>query len=213
MSTYYFKGLPGHCMKEFSPVRDALDNLSNILNVVEIATFHQNKILPDYTNNFDIAIFTGTCNRALVRKSNGYFTMSLPFQIIDHGDRISFNFDPIQGEVNGLFLSIMRNAITASKDSYISCDNVVLSISETFGLDIPESTMFCDAFFTLLADDHGYFRFDDDVEGENGKIHPRFHFDFYFKNSSSVKIGTEKLVGIECFLSLFDKKSPKMYLK
>lgn len=213
MSVYYFAGLPDYHMKGFSPVRDAFDNLSNILRVVEIVNACQSYITFSPIKNFDFVIFTGSCNRALVRKSNGYFTMSIPFQVIDHGDGIAFNSDQICGEVDGLFLSVMRNAIAVSKSSYISCDDVVLSINETFGLSVRESIMYCDAFFSLLADDHGYFRFDDDPDGENGNVHPRFHFDFYFKNASSVKIGTEALVDIECFHSLFDKSLPKMFLK
>ena len=213
MSVYYFKELPSYYMEGFSPVRDAFDNLANVLKVVEIVNTCQNHITLEYVENFDFAIFSGGCNRVLVRKNNGYFTMSIPFQIVDHGDIISFNFDLIDEEVDGLFLSVMRNAIAVSKNTYISCDDIVLSISETFGLSVPESIMYCDAFLSLLADDHGYFRFDDDPKNENGDLHPRFHFDFFYKNSSTIKIGSKSFVDMDCFNSLFDKSVPKMYLK
>lgn len=38
-------------------------------------------------------------------------------------------------------------------------------------------------------------------------------FDFFYKNSSSVKVGTENFVDIEWFHSLFDKSVPKFYLE
>lgn len=213
MSALFFKDLPIYYMRKFCPVRDAFDNLSNIVNLVEIVNSHQEKASLSHIDGFDLAIFTGNFNRALIRKDNGYFSMAIPFQITKEEERFFFNFDPINGEVGGLFLSIVRNAISASQLAHISCEDIILSISENFSLSIADSTKYCDAFFALLALDHGYFRFDDDPIGENGNLHPRFHFDFFYKNSSSIKIGMDNLADINCFYSLFDKLKPKMYLR
>lgn len=213
MTTYFYKNIPNHNLNSFLPVRDVFDNLFNIVSLVEIVKMYQKCLSLEYVEDFDFAVFSGNFNRALVRKNDGFFTMSIPFQVIDRGEGLSFNFDPIGGEVGGLFLSIVRNAITASKNSNISCDDIVLSISETFGLNVSDSIMYCDAFFSLIADDHGYFRFDDDPENVNDDLHPRFHFDFFYKNTSSIKIGLENQVDIDCFYSLFDKMKPKMYLR
>ncbi|MDP1539906.1 MAG: hypothetical protein Q8L72_04540 [Moraxellaceae bacterium] len=213
MSVYYIRNLPAYTRLGFLSVRDSFDNLSNVLRVIEIVNASQSSISLERSDDFDLVIFTGICNRVVVRKSKGFFTMSIPFQVINSGEGIYFNCDYIGGKVDGLYLSVMRNAISVSKNKFITNDDIVLSISETFGLGVHESINYSNAFFSLLADDHGYFRFDDDFDNEDGDVHPRYHFDFFYKNSSCVKIGVVGDISIEYFYSLFDKSKPKKYMK
>ncbi|KOO58068.1 hypothetical protein WH43_09640, partial [Rheinheimera sp. KL1] len=68
-------------------------------------------------------------------------------------------------------------------------------------------------FFHLISEDHGYFRFDDDAANENGKVHPRFHLDFFLKNSSTLKIGLDRGISLETVISMFDPTRPKWFLR
>ncbi|MFP0198000.1 hypothetical protein ACKJSM_22870 [Pseudomonas sp. PHC1] len=139
--------------------------------------------------------------------------MSIPFQIIDDGYKVCFNCDAIGEEVSGRFISILKNAILTSQGGTHSHEEIICSITDSFGMDVSEAIIYYDAFAAILSDDHGYFRFDDDKKNENGKIHPRYHFDIFYKNSSSIKIGTDAAVDIDCFYSLFDGSLPKHYLR
>ncbi|USD20202.1 hypothetical protein ACJJIC_16925 [Microbulbifer sp. ANSA002] len=212
MSAFYFKNVPDYRMRGFIAVRDAFDNLRNILQIAEIVNTCPTCLSSHHEADFDFVIFSGSFSRALISKSDGYFSMSIPFQIIDHGEHISFNFDKAGTEVDGQFISIMRNAILTSRDECFSYDDIVHSIHESFGLEIPDATHYYDAYIALLMEDHGYLRFDDDPDREDGNIHPRYHFDFFYKNSSSVKIGIKSAADIDCFHSLFDSSRPKRYL-
>lgn len=212
MITYYLRSIPSYSMNGFVPVRSSIDNLYNIINVIDIIKTFEDKISKDSLDDFDLAIFTGPCNRALVRNGDGYFTMTIPFQIIDNGKNIDFNYDLAETKVDWLFLYIIRKAIEVSKDNGIDSDDISLAINDSFDLDFTETKYYSNIFFNLLSEDHGYFRFDDDPVNENGEVHPRYHFDFFFRNTSSVKIGVSESVSIEYFLSLFDKSKPKMFL-
>lgn len=213
MTAFFFREVPEYHMRKFCAVRDTLDNLENIIQLAELINASGHCRIPAYTPDFDVAIFSGEYCRALIRKSDGYFSMTIPFQIIDDGYKVCFNYDAIGEEVSGRFISIIKNAILTSQSGTHSHEEIICSLADSFGLSVAEAIVYYDAYAALLADDHGYFRFDDDPKNANGDIHPRYHFDFFFKNTSSIKIGTDEVVGIDCFYSLFDGGLPKRYLR
>ena len=148
-----------------------------------------------------------------MRRDSGYFSLAIPFQLIANANGISFNYDAIREPISGRIVSILKNALLTSKDQFFSHEDIILSLVENFGLEVYEATSYCDAFMNLLSEDHGYFRFDHDPQRENGHIHPLYHFDFFLKNSSTVKIGAEQDVNLEFLLALIDNGIPKHYIK
>ncbi|MEZ9495682.1 hypothetical protein AB4170_25345 [Vibrio splendidus] len=212
MSVFYYDGLPLHFMRRLRAVRDPLDNLWNILVLVEAINSYPEKRKDSDTDGFDVAVFTKDFHRFLVKKDDGYFSMSNPFQVLLGDDDISFNCDQLEEAVSGRFISIMRNAIQTVQENIYSHDDIVLSLHENFGMTWTEAAEYSDTFASLISDDHGYFRFDDDLDNQNGDIHPRYHFDIFFKNSSTLKVGYDRFAELDCFLSLADKNVDKKYL-
>lgn len=212
MNKYFYKNVPRHFINKFCAVRDPFDNLANLLVIADVVNYSEAAQVNGSEDDFDFAIFSGSYSRALIKKEGGYFSMAFPFQIINHGDRISLSCDYKRWEVDGLFVSIMRSAINDAKKGNISHDEFVLSISDTYDIDTAMSIEYFGTFLKLICDDHGYFRFDDDPDNENGDLHPRYHFDFFYKNGSSIKIGYNGEVDIECFYSFFDSARPKKYI-
>ncbi|WP_300173807.1 hypothetical protein [uncultured Aliivibrio sp.] len=212
MSAFYYHSIPGHYMSGFQAVRNSLDNLSNILQLAEIINS-----CPDHSegankDNFDIAVFTNDFHRFLVKKDDGYFSMSIPFQVIVENGNMSFNCDLLEQPVSGKFISIMRNAIITTHGNLHSHEEVIMSLHDNFNVSFSEATAYYDTFAALISEDHGYFRFDDDENHANGDVHPRYHFDIFYKNNSSLKIGYDKIAGVDCLISLADKVTPKKYL-
>ncbi|WP_313246109.1 hypothetical protein [Stenotrophomonas rhizophila] len=213
MSKYYFSKVPSYRLDKFVAVRSSVDNLHNLLALSEIVNTCSDCMGSDSEVDFDLAIFTGSYSRAWVKKSDGYFSMAIPFQVIDDGEFLSFNIDALSEAVSGQVISVLRNSMLTWVESSHSHDEVVLSLCDSFGFGVAEATKYADAFVYLLAEDHGYFRYDDDLKNANGRVHPRHHFDFFFKNSSSVKVGLDEAASLECFLSLCDASVPKRYLR
>lgn len=211
MTAYFYKNIPEYQLKMFCAVRDVFDNLLNVLNVAEIINTSSHCRIPQYEHDFNFAIFSGEYSRILIRKDDGFYSMATPFQLLDHGDRVTFYCNFAREDVSGQYISIMRNAIKTSKMADFSHEDILLSISESFGIGLGEALSYLDTFLSLAIEDHGYFRFDDDPGNENGKFHPRYHFDIFYKNSSAIKIGTERHVDINCFYALFDPKFHKPY--
>lgn len=214
MTVLFFKDIASFRMNRFKAIRSTLDNFSNVLEVVDIINACSPEQMTGDENNFDIALFTGDQSRILVKKSDGYFSMAIPFQIVNNGESISFVCHQIEEEVSGFFTSLMKNAINTSEGKLVSQENIIFSLADSFGLDFSEAIKYSEIFSTLISDDHGYFRFDDDPDPKrmNGDIHPRYHFDIFFKDTSSIKIGYDRHADINSFYSLFDRNKPKEYL-
>ncbi|AVJ26942.1 hypothetical protein [Achromobacter spanius] len=213
MSAFFFAGIPEYQLRAFRAVRSAFDNLSNVLTLAEILNTCAHCRENADENSFDVAIFTGNYARALVRTPGGYFSMAIPFQLVETGGQVSFVSDRLSEEISGRVISVFRNAINTAEVISFSHEDIILSLCENFGLEVSEALLYVDAFMELMSDDHGYLRFDDDPVNENGQIHPRYHFDFFFKNSTSIKIGAESKVDIGCFYALFDKTLPKRFMR
>jgi hypothetical protein len=200
-------------MDGFCPARSVFENLINILQAAEVLIYFHEKRVSSTKDGFDLILFSGGPSRVIVRKKNGFNSMVLPFQIIEDGEVLSLVVEEFSEIVDGKFISIMRNALSTVLRNGISSDEISMGISESFGLDILESCRYCDIFFHLISEDHGYFRFDDDAANENGKFHPRFHLDFFLKNSSTLKIGLDQDINLETLISMFDPTRPKWFLR
>ncbi len=211
MSIYLFENIPDYHLSGFVPVRNSYDNFLNILNFVETIN-SCNHCRTDNEEQADLAIFTECSARILIKKEFGFFTMHLPFQIIDHIENVSFNYDECNMPVTSIFISIMRNCVKACRDYGYSHEDILESIMANYSVNFREAVNYCDIFTNLITEDHGYFRFDDDEDHENGRIHPRYHFDFYYKNSSSIKIGIERNISFNFFKNLFDHEIERPYV-
>lgn len=211
MSIYLFTNIPNYHLDDFVAVRDSYDNLFNVLTFVEIVN-NCGHCRTNNENDVDFAIFTGNTTRILIKNNLGYYTMCLPFKIIDYGGNISFNYDEYKIPVTSFFISVMRSCIAACRNYGYSHEDIIEGVMANYNVDVREAVNFCDIFTSLMTEDHGYFRFDDDEENENGRVHPRYHFDFYYKNSSSVKLGIEKSISFEYFKKLFDHEAERPYV-
>lgn len=213
MSMYFYRDVPEYYMASFCAVRNSFDNFINVLKIAEIINTCNHCLAGEDRNGFDIAIFTGEYKRVLIKKSNGYFSMSIPFQVIENEKHIVFSYDPLEEEVSGRFISVMRNIINTIDGGYISHEDIILSLTESFNLNVQDAVKYYDSFASLISDDHGYFRFDDDVANARGNIHPRYHVDVFYKNTTSIKIGChDKDDELNYFYSLVDCNIPKKYL-
>ncbi|SIQ93750.1 hypothetical protein SAMN05880558_10746 [Aeromonas sp. RU39B] len=211
MSAYFFNEIPHSHMDKFVAVRDTYSNLENLLNVVEaLNSCSYSRV--NYPGAFDLAIFTGDVKRVLVKKRDGFFTMSLPFQLIDHGLNVVFNYDEFGLVIDSATTYYLKNAINTCREGTYCNDNVVFSLHESFGLDFNEAILYSDMLSSLLLKEHGYFRFDDDMDNANKKIHPRYHFDFFCTNSSGIKIGVEENVEAPFFIDLFDLQKDRPFI-
>lgn len=213
MIAYIYNRVPQYIIDGFRASRTVFEHLHNVLQVCECINYYSELKVVDLRDGFDIIVFGSHNPRVLVKKANGFSCIQLPFQIIDDGETISLVLADFGEIVDGRFASLMRSALNTALESNISTDDISLTLAESFGLDVQTACLYCDIFFHLVSQDHGYFRFDDDEINQNGDIHPRYHLDFFLNNTSSFKIGLDRPIEIETIISMLDPSKPKWYLR
>ena len=152
MMAFFYKDIPNYYLKKFIAVRDSFDNLENILNLAEIINNCSHTRLKGFDKDSEIVLFTGDYLRVLIKKQDGYFSMALPFQVVDYGLQIAFNLELFEKGIDSEFIAIMRNAINSTKKSKISHEDILLDLAVNFNLDMSEATSYLDAFFHLVSE-------------------------------------------------------------
>lgn len=65
----------------------------------------------------------------------------------------------------------------------------------------------------LLLFEDGYIRFDHDPKNANGTIHPLNHFDIFYTDQCSFKVGTNQKLSVSDMIDLLDRETPCRYLE
>ena len=62
-----------------------------------------------------------------------------------------------------------------------------------------------DIFLDLLVFEPAYIRFDEDAKRQDGDIHPLYHFDIFYSNAPSLKIGSKAKINFDEFNRILEK--------
>ena len=60
-------------------------------------------------------------------------------------------------------------------------------------------------FLDLLVFEPAYIRFDEDAKRQDGDIHPLYHFDIFYSNAPSLKIGSKAKIDFDEFNRMLEK--------
>lgn len=213
MNIYRFINIPQHALDGFKPVRSTAQNLYNTLYLAEVLSMYSSNLENAEGTNFDIALYLGKTKRSVVKSPSGYFSMHFPFSIVQNDGFISYNLDYLERPLNSALIYQVKTCLDLISSGHYVPDDIIFSLHESHGLSFEQAMDVYELMFYLLSLDHGYFRFDDDQERANGRIHPRYHFDFFFKSQTTFKIGCEQRITPEFFTLMFDKDSESPYLE
>ena len=62
-----------------------------------------------------------------------------------------------------------------------------------------------DIFLDLLVFEPAYIRFDEDAKRQDGDIHPLYHFDIFYSNAPTLKIGSKAKINFDEFNRILEK--------
>lgn len=93
MTAFYFDSIPDYYLNKFIPVRTLFDNLYNILVIAEIINQHNYIELDPHNPQYNFIVYSGDYRRVFIKKSDGFSSMAIPFEIVENDGKISFNCD------------------------------------------------------------------------------------------------------------------------
>lgn len=159
--------------------------------------------------NFKIVI--NKMNRMFFMQDNKIFSFTIPFSLRENEDGGLEIYDS-SSLVDNKCLVVLIEILTTVKNNpselidYMSfLDEHDLSESEII---VVKSTM-----NTIILNEYGYLRYDEDEERESGEMHPKYHMDINYSNAGTYKLGLEEKIRYQWFQDCLDITKPCKFIK
>lgn len=171
--------------------------------------------VPDHQAKGKMVIIVDNMSRLFFFSKNKYYSIVLPFYVIEEDEQIKISFKNLINVTSHLISQVI---------TIIKCDDFKEQCSLDFVAPICEIEEECDENFwiflrELLLMEDGYIRYDYDLqEYENAKengnehIHPLNHFDLFYSSNASFKIGLKTGLPQEEFIDFLNTKTACKYL-
>lgn len=212
--------LPGSFGVElFKPIRDKVDVLLVIFKTMELS-LTLGTIDHKTDRHFFFKQNLKENYRVFYVSPKKIFTVFFPFGINKFTDgSYAFKYKTVQQNLNPAFFEIDLQKISLmtewanqlKKLEGILFNNLFEIIYPEDDRDdsnillSPDEKEYCiEIFLFLLHYNEGYLRYEDDLVNENGAIHPRYHFDIFFEEKCSFKIGSNNVITKSDFGKLLD---------
>lgn len=145
--------------------------------------------------------------RLIFHSKDKVFSVSFPFFLYLYDGGISFKYDDF--EVDIMMISYMKSIFLDDDFDVFDVSDISILADEYEGNVYHLKRVLT----TMILFEEGYFRFDHDPDSENGRVHPLNHFDFFYSNSSTFKIGSHVMPSHKFVLEMIGYKNEKKYLE
>lgn len=172
-----------------SPVRRSVDVADMILRIAGYVQINQHGNFENSSGN--LLVLTEPVSRLVVKRGDGIISISFPFSVAEVDGFLRIWCPQLSLQLDNRSVHFVRGFLRGLSERDIV--DVVADLEQ----EAPDYQDFLQLGWYLLNCDHGYFRVDSDPERVNGDVHPLNHIDFFYANYSGVKVGLERLWGID----------------
>jgi hypothetical protein len=207
----------------FEPVRDKIAVLKILLNSVdyilhsfdnESCDIQDNDI--NTNNNIKFILSINKHSRILFCSSEKIFSIIFPF-----------HYDEKQAALYFYDLKIHQGITSYAREMLKFLENNGSELFSNKLIDFYVENFYevrnCDANSTHINDavtilnnlflfEDGYIRYDNDPEHENGNLHPLHHYDVFYDDKNTFKIGLSSEIGYKEFIELLDCSKERSFL-
>lgn len=154
-------------------------------------------------NYGNITIKIDKMSRVIYKLENKIFSFGFPFIISKIEEKYNI-YDKnsgitIDSSIVSKIINILNNFSFKNNDIY-----EFLSQFDDGNNDEEELNKIWQIFKRALFSECGYLRYNYDEEHKNGDIHPLNHYDIYYTNTNTFKIGLDDRVDLEKFIDLLN---------
>ena len=187
----------------FSPIREKRDVVLLLMKTVKLinSPIH---IAPKHKAG-QIILIISKMSRLFFVSDLKIFSIRFPFFVRENEVQLSISskcIENIDSKVTSDIISIFSSSELFEFSDIIDFAD---HISD-------EDNRIWDLVRELLLFEDGYIRFDHDSKNANGKIHPLNHFDVFYTDQCSFKVGTNKKLSVEDMIDVLDRETPCRYL-
>lgn len=178
----------------FSPIREKTHIIILLMETIKLILIGNTRKIDKVCGKIILKIDKES--RLYYQTTNKYYSVSFPFSVEEVDSKLNFKYyslcidSRITSDIIGLF-SCSNKFATCSPEDFI--DSIFDFGEQQYIYEIWGLTKY------LLFFEDGYIRYDFDSENENGRLHPLIHYDIFYSNASTFKIGLYKENDIKDF--------------
>lgn len=180
----------------FSPIRSKFDSLRILLKTVKLLLVNNQ---PGQTTGAgEITLIISKMSRIFFISEGKIFSIAFPF-FVTCTDGIfalkSYNNFEINSKVSSEILSLLENSDITDSNEILSFVEPIFDVCDTN----PE---LWSLFKSLMLHEDGYIRYDIDEAHQNKHLHPLNHFDVFYSNNVTFKLGLKDRIKHTDFLDM-----------
>lgn len=148
-----------------------------------------------------------------------HFSFQFPFKIEDKNDYYTLKTYSQDTEILNAHIQVIqtlldRGILSESRGIYgiqlEFCELIENTLNDLF---LPKKITedLDDILLELFLFEPSYIRFDEDQKNCNGKIHPLFHFDIFYSQQTTLKLGLNKLFEFDNFFLFLSKNESECF--
>ncbi|WP_338981326.1 hypothetical protein [Fusobacterium nucleatum] len=195
------------------PIRNKTDTITIIIETITYLLIYNCFPKEDIQSYGDIIIKIEKMNRIIYSLENKIYSLGFPFNIQELDNEEYKIYDKeCNIEFSNKFISILKDKLKCYFSINDDIDEFYLKFIEAdLELDILKEVWQVLKKFILF--ECGYLRYDYDEEHKNGDIHPLNHYDIYYTNTNTFKIGLDNKIDLEKFVDLLNLNTNCHYFK
>ena len=188
----------------FSPIRNKRDVILLLMKTIKLVN-SKTSVAPNRKSG-EITLLISKMSRLFFVSDTKIFSIRFPFFVREDEDGLS---------ISSRYVENIDSRVTSSVISIFSSEfdfSDILDFAEYIDTSANTDKKIWDLVRELFFFEDGYIRFDHDPENVNGEIHPLNHFDIFYTDQCSFKVGTHKKLSVEDMIDVLDRETPCRYL-
>ena len=211
MKKYTFNISAMYIDKFFSPVRHKTEVINILMESIRYMIL--NPQIEDVNSSGKIVLVVDKMSRLFFFKEDKFFSINFPFYVSNDSSFFSFKYK----NICDIDSSIVSNVV-----STLNCKEFDAHCSLDFFDPISNQESINNNFWTFFKDlllmETGYIRYDHDIttynkfkDQDREHEHPLHHFDVFYSNNTTFKIGLFESLDEEGFLDILNTKTNCKY--
>jgi hypothetical protein len=188
----------------FKAIREKVDTISILMAAIKSMLI---QIPQDNINNDNkMVLCIDKMSRLFFISEKKIYTITFPFSAIQQENRhLIFNSD-LFGTIDSQVATSIQNIANSTHEIELIDLGIMIEENGIEYLNLWALYKF------LMMNEDGYIRFDHDTENANGLVHPINHFDIFYSNKSTFKLGLNKIPSLVMFMDMLDKNTDCHFL-
>ena len=169
-----------------TPIRTKSESVMLLMQLIKIMLV--NAPIPEDRVVGELRLVVSKMSRLFIFTDGKYVSFRFPFTVIDEDEGVTFSsayVPSIDSQVTSQVIEVLSAGAFTESFSIWDWLEPIASLDEL-------SPGFWPMLRDLLLSEDGFLRYEHDKERENGRMHPLLHYDVFYSNPVSFKVGVEE---------------------